>query len=289
MAPPRLLGYGGGANYIMYGNSIGHFLFPWGIQISSSSPFIKKRHQTLQNKLIRLALKMPHRMHLKADHIENLNPLPVEKQVSALALVWAASELEEAVSQHLHFCLPASYSFQGSAGAADDQNWHQGPCQSDVSRTYIIQVEDRTRQSVCIALRLYEHPMMLKRDCNISSIIKKAQKSMYFLHQPVPGADGIVLHCHHRICLLHIHHSVGQLSHQTYPLQRIIGSAEKTTRVKLPRQLDLQTSRTRKRAKKIITDPSHPDHHLFQHLPSGKRFSQMRIKTTIRLVLHSQY
>ncbi|KAL6463905.1 hypothetical protein MHYP_G00282960 [Metynnis hypsauchen] len=38
--------------------------------------------------------------------------------------------------------------------------------------------------------------------------------------------------------------------------------------------------RTRKRAEKISTDPSHPRHHLFQLLPSGRRFSHMRIRTS---------
>ncbi|KAI4890117.1 hypothetical protein NFI96_010763 [Prochilodus magdalenae] len=63
-------------------------------------------------------------------------------------------------------------------------------------------------------------------------------------------------------------------------LQRIIRSAEKITGVKLPTLMDLHTSRTRKQGEKIITDPSHPGHHLFQRYPSGQRFSQIRIKTT---------
>ncbi|KAI4883462.1 hypothetical protein NFI96_007749 [Prochilodus magdalenae] len=68
--------------------------------------------------------------------------------------------------------------------------------------------------------------------------------------------------------------------HDIHRLQCIIRSAGKTTGVKRPTLLDLHTSRTRRRAEKIITDASHPGHHLFQGLPSGQRFSQMRIKTT---------
>ncbi|KAI4899194.1 hypothetical protein NFI96_005267 [Prochilodus magdalenae] len=63
-------------------------------------------------------------------------------------------------------------------------------------------------------------------------------------------------------------------------LQSIIRSPKKTTGVRLPTLPYLHTSRNRKCAEKIITDPSHPGHHLFQRLPSGQRFSQMRIKTT---------
>ncbi|KAI4886591.1 hypothetical protein NFI96_000789 [Prochilodus magdalenae] len=80
--------------------------------------------------------------------------------------------------------------------------------------------------------------MNLKWDCNISSIIKKAQQRMYFLRQ--------------------------------------------LRKFNLSQELMVQfytATRTRKRVEKIVTDPSHTGHHQFQHLPPGRRFSQMRIKT----------
>ncbi|KAI4880296.1 hypothetical protein NFI96_009302 [Prochilodus magdalenae] len=55
-----------------------------------------------------------------------------------------------------------------------------------------------------------------------------------------------------------------------HKLQHIIRFAEKTSRDNLPTLLDLHTSRTRKLAEKIITDPPQPGHHLFQRLPSGR-------------------
>ncbi|KAI4871645.1 hypothetical protein NFI96_003525, partial [Prochilodus magdalenae] len=122
-------------------------------------------------------------------------------------------------------------------------------------------------------------------DCNISSSIKKAQQRIYAL-RPLRkfnlSQELMVQFYTATIESVITVSSVAQLSHQTdtHRLQHIIGSAEKTTGVKLPTLLDLHTSRTKKCAEKIITDKSHPGHHLFQCLPSGRRFSQMRIKTT---------
>ena len=66
-------------------------------------------------------------------------------------------------------------------------------------------------------------------------------------------------------------------------LQRIIRSAEKVIGCDLPSLLDLFHSRTSKRACKIIADPSHPGHHLFQRLPSGRRFRAIKTKTSRHL------
>ncbi|KAJ8364693.1 hypothetical protein SKAU_G00135240 [Synaphobranchus kaupii] len=72
-------------------------------------------------------------------------------------------------------------------------------------------------------------------------------------------------------------------------LQRIIRSAEKVIGCNLPSLLDLYRyqyqyhSRTRKRAGQISGDPSHPCHHLFQRLPSGKRFQSIKTKTSRHL------
>ncbi|KAF7641857.1 hypothetical protein LDENG_00270170, partial [Lucifuga dentata] len=54
-------------------------------------------------------------------------------------------------------------------------------------------------------------------------------------------------------------------------LQHIIRSAERVIGCNLPSLQDLYTSRTRRRAEKIVADTSHPGHHLFEPLPSGRR------------------
>ena len=63
-------------------------------------------------------------------------------------------------------------------------------------------------------------------------------------------------------------------------LQRIIRSAEKIG-CNLPWTLqDLFASRTLRRAGKIVADPSHPGHKLFEVLPSGRRLRSIRTKTS---------
>ena len=66
-------------------------------------------------------------------------------------------------------------------------------------------------------------------------------------------------------------------------LQRIIRSAEKVIGCDLPSLLDLFHLRTSKRAGNIIADPSHPGHHLFLCLPSGRRFRAIKTKTSRHL------
>jgi len=63
-------------------------------------------------------------------------------------------------------------------------------------------------------------------------------------------------------------------------LQRIIHSAEKVIGCNLPSLQDLYTSRTLRRAGKIVADSSHPGHKLFETLPSGRRLRSFRTKTS---------
>ncbi|KAK0141369.1 hypothetical protein N1851_021622 [Merluccius polli] len=87
----------------------------------------------------------------------------------------------------------------------------------------------------------------LKWELNISSLIKKAEQRMYFLRQlkKFNLQRTMMVHPH----LLHHH-------------------------------LDLYTSRTLRRAGKIVADPSHPGHKLFETLPSGRRLRSIRTKTS---------
>ena len=54
-------------------------------------------------------------------------------------------------------------------------------------------------------------------------------------------------------------------------LQRIIRSTEKVIGCNLSSLQDLYASRIRRRAGKIVADPSYPGHKLFETLPSGRR------------------
>ncbi len=63
-------------------------------------------------------------------------------------------------------------------------------------------------------------------------------------------------------------------------LQRIINTAQKITGCSLPSLESIARSHYLSRAKNIIKDTSHPGHHLFNLLPSGRRYRSLRAKTT---------
>ncbi|XP_041834208.1 uncharacterized protein LOC121635190 [Melanotaenia boesemani] len=62
-------------------------------------------------------------------------------------------------------------------------------------------------------------------------------------------------------------------------LKRVVRAAERTTRTTLPNLQDIYVERCRSRAKRILSQPSHPAHSLFSPLPSGRRFRCLRTKT----------
>ncbi|KAI3370678.1 hypothetical protein L3Q82_007092 [Scortum barcoo] len=63
-------------------------------------------------------------------------------------------------------------------------------------------------------------------------------------------------------------------------LQREVKAAQHITRTELPSMEDLYTQRYRKKATKIIKDPSHPATNCSACLPSGRRFCSIRARTT---------
>ncbi|KAI3368075.1 hypothetical protein L3Q82_026898, partial [Scortum barcoo] len=80
--------------------------------------------------------------------------------------------------------------------------------------------------------------------------------------------------------LLQVHHredpacysSCTALNHKT--LQRVVKIAQHITRTELPSMEDLYTQQCRKKADRIIKDPSHPRHKQFCMLPSGQGFDR---------------
>ena len=62
-------------------------------------------------------------------------------------------------------------------------------------------------------------------------------------------------------------------------LQRVVRTAEKIIGTSLPAIQDLAQDRLRKRAGSIVEDPSHPAHHLFTPLPSGRRYRALPSRT----------
>ena len=121
---------------------------------------------------------------------------------------------------------------------------------------------------------------------NITSTIKKAQQRMFFLRQlkKFNMPQKVMVEFYTAIIESILTSSItiwfaASTAKDKGRLQRIIRSAEKVIGCDLPSLLDLFHSRTSKRACKIIADPSHPGHHLFQRLPSGRRFRAIKTKT----------
>ena len=63
-------------------------------------------------------------------------------------------------------------------------------------------------------------------------------------------------------------------------MQRVVRTAGRTVGCELPSLDQLYTDRTVARCAKIISDPSHPAHHLFQRLPSERQYRTIRACTS---------
>uniref|UniRef100_A0A3B3I566 Reverse transcriptase domain-containing protein n=1 Tax=Oryzias latipes TaxID=8090 RepID=A0A3B3I566_ORYLA len=127
----------------------------------------------------------------------------------------------------------------------------------------------------------------LKREQNISSITRKAQQRMYFLRQlkkfnlPVK----MLVNFYTAIIESTFTSSItvwfaAATARDKAKLQCAIHSAEKVIGCHLPSLQELHISRTRRRAPRIVADPSHPGHNLFRPHPSGKRLRSIRTRTS---------
>ena len=127
----------------------------------------------------------------------------------------------------------------------------------------------------------------LKWELNISSLIKKAQQRMYFLRQLKKFNLPKTMMVHFYTSIIEsiltssitVWYAAATVKEQCR-LQRVIRSAEKVIGCNLPSLQDLYASRTLRRADKIVADPSHPGHTLFESLPSGRRLRSIKIKTS---------
>ena len=120
---------------------------------------------------------------------------------------------------------------------------------------------------------------------NINTICKKAQQRLFFLRQlrKYRVQQRLLLRFYSAIIQSIISSSItvwygsaDQLLKSK--LQRIVNKAAKI--IDLPSLDSIYTSRTITRATKIIKDPSHPAHSLFELLPSGKRYESISFSTS---------
>uniref|UniRef100_A0AAQ4QMI9 Alkylated DNA repair protein AlkB homologue 8 N-terminal domain-containing protein n=1 Tax=Gasterosteus aculeatus aculeatus TaxID=481459 RepID=A0AAQ4QMI9_GASAC len=127
----------------------------------------------------------------------------------------------------------------------------------------------------------------LKWELNISSITMKAQQRLFFLRQlkkfNLPKT--MMVHFYTAIIESILCSSItvwyaAATAKDKGRLQRVIRSAERAIGCNLPSLQDLFASRSLKRAKKMVADPSHPGQKLFVPLPSGRRLRSIRTTTS---------
>ncbi|XP_061617104.1 uncharacterized protein LOC133471509 isoform X2 [Phyllopteryx taeniolatus] len=117
----------------------------------------------------------------------------------------------------------------------------------------------------------------LKWATNINSVLKKAQQRMYFLRLPRKhGLPPELLRQFYTAVVESVLCSSitvwfgAATKKDKLRLQRTIKTAERIVGTPLPTLEDLHAARTKTRACKILSDPAHPGHQLFQLLPSDR-------------------
>ncbi|KAL0150591.1 hypothetical protein M9458_054184 [Cirrhinus mrigala] len=122
---------------------------------------------------------------------------------------------------------------------------------------------------------------------HINSIVKKAQQRLYFLRQLrkfnlpqelLKQFYSVIIES--VLCTAITVWFCSATKSDIRRLQGIVRTAERITGAPLPTLQELYSSRVRKRAQKITLDPSHPSHHLFELLPSGRRHRAPNTRTT---------
>ncbi|XP_060782564.1 uncharacterized protein LOC132889766 [Neoarius graeffei] len=122
---------------------------------------------------------------------------------------------------------------------------------------------------------------------NTASLARKAQQRLYFLHRlkraraPVP-----IMHTFYRRTTDSILTSCitvwygGCTASCQKTLQHIVRAAEIIIGVRLPSLQDIYNTRLARRALSIAGDSTHPNHHFFSLLPSGRRLRSLRARTS---------
>ena len=120
---------------------------------------------------------------------------------------------------------------------------------------------------------------------NVDGIVKRAQQRLYFLRQLKKfGLRRELLRQFYRAAVesvLTFSITVwygGADVKQKMRLDRLVNSASRIVGDELPSLSSIYADRLNTRARKIMQDPAHPAHHLFQLMPSGKRYRSIKGK-----------
>ena len=122
---------------------------------------------------------------------------------------------------------------------------------------------------------------------NTIGIIKKAQKRMYFLrHLKRFGLSQAILTRFYRAVIesvlsFSITVWFGRASQdEINQIESVVKYASKLIGLNMPSIRSLYLSRSLRKSKRIVQDEYHPANHLFELLPSGKRYRSIKTKTT---------
>ncbi len=127
----------------------------------------------------------------------------------------------------------------------------------------------------------------LQLDNHIESLVKKAQQRLYFLRQlrmfNLP--QELLIQFYSAIIDSVLCTSItvwfsSATKSDLRRLRRVVRTAERIIGTTLPTLQELYLSRVSKRAVKITLDPSHPEHSLFELLPSGRRYRVLSTRMT---------
>src|SRR4029434_5360094 len=127
----------------------------------------------------------------------------------------------------------------------------------------------------------------LSWSANTSAIVKKAQQRLHFLRVLRKNnlecnllmafyrstIESVLANC------ISVWYS-GCTAADKRAIQRIISTAQKITGCSLPSLVNIAHSRYLGRANNIMKDTSHPGHHLFTLLPSGRWYTYSSARTT---------
>lgn len=127
----------------------------------------------------------------------------------------------------------------------------------------------------------------LSWNLNTSLIISKAQQRLYFLRQlrKFGVSQAGMIHFYSATIESVLTFSIlvwygSSTSQEKQHLERVVRRASKIIGRSLPTLASLYNTRLARKAKNITSDPTHPAHHLFTLLPSGKRYRSIPSKTT---------
>ena len=126
----------------------------------------------------------------------------------------------------------------------------------------------------------------LKWDENCTKAISKAKQRLYFLRQlrKFKASIPIMLQFYRAVIESVLTFSIGvwygaATQDDKDKLESIVLSASKIIGCPLPSLDDIYSKRTRKRARMIARDSSHPANEIFELLPSGRRYRAMKTRT----------